>query len=235
MAVNFGGTSTYFGGNNSYMSDIYGLAGTYKQVGKSGSYKNFINSYLKDQKKLGNYSDALESLKSSTTNSEAKKFSNVKSSTDNLYASKKTLSDAFKTTAAKKTDSETGVVSYEKTYDMEKITDAVKSFVSDYNKVVDSVNKSGSETLVSKANVMASRSNQAANKLAEIGITVGTDAKLTVDEDKLKNADTDKVKELFVGSSSYADKVMKDALQVGQTASYAATLSGLSYTMDWYV
>lgn len=79
----------------------------------------------------------------------------------------------------------------------DKVVSAVKTFVSDYNSVV---NAAKGSTLTGKTAYVANMmSSTAANsgKLAEIGVKVNTNGTLTIDEAKLKAADLSKVQELF--------------------------------------
>lgn len=92
--------------------------------------------------------------------------------------------------------------------DSKKVVDAVKKFASDYNKVVGFLeeNSSKSTKIEGLADSFGAIKNKS-NSLAEIGITVGEDGKLSINEGKLKsvvNSDYKKIKNIFGGSSGIA-------------------------------
>lgn len=94
--------------------------------------------------------------------------------------------------------------------DSKKVVDAVKKFANDYNKVVSFLDKNSSKStkIEGLADSFESIKNKS-NSLAEIGITVEDDGRLSVNEDKLKsvvNSDYKKVKNVFGGSSGIASE-----------------------------
>ena len=68
--------------------------------------------------------------------------------------------------------------------------------------------------------------------LSKIGITIGENNQLTINEEKLKNANVHDVSSLFQGSGSYGDAVQNLARQSYQLANSQAyqSGSGSSYT-----
>ena len=76
-------------------------------------------------------------------------------------------------------------------YDTDKIAKAVSSFVKDYNSLVSSTADSSSRYVLNSASNMVNYTRANADLLKKIGISVGSDNKLTVDEDKLKASDMD--------------------------------------------
>ncbi len=95
----------------------------------------------------------------------------------------------------------------EKKADTEKICSEVKEVVEAYNDMVEAMTKEGGTV-----NEMYMRqlhgfvvSNK--SKLEKVGITENKSNQLTIDKDKLKNAETEVLKELFQGDGSFADKL----------------------------
>jgi flagellar hook-associated protein 2 len=92
--------------------------------------------------------------------------------------------------------------------DSKKVVDAVNKFASDYNKVVSFLDKNANKSTKIEGladSFQAIKYNK--NSLSEIGITVGDDGKLSLNQDKLKNVvgnDYKKVKNIFGGSSGMA-------------------------------
>ena len=69
------------------------------------------------------------------------------------------------------------------------------------------------------------------NSLEKVGITIGSDNRLSLNEETFKNADFNKVKSLFNGGSSYAGIVSTSASRIAATSSartdsYANVLYG---------
>lgn len=106
-----------------------------------------------------------------------------------------------------------------------KVVSAVKTFVADYNSVVNAAKDS---TLTSKTAYVANMmSSTAANsdKLSEIGVKVNTNGTLTIDEAKLKTADLTKVQELFS-----ADDIMSYGSKLSSRVQFAGASSGTKKT-----
>ena len=105
-------------------------------------------------------------------------------------------------------------------YDKDKIYNAVKGFVNDYNKVIDSALYSGNQSLQASASSMGNTTRIMSRSLNDVGISMGRDGKLSIDEETFKNSNMDKVKQLFNGSGSYAKTVGNAAARIESTANY---------------
>lgn len=94
--------------------------------------------------------------------------------------------------------------------DGKKIIDAVKKFANDYNETVNLLDKNSSKSTKLEDLADSFKSTKdSSSSLSEIGITVGNDGRLFVNEDKLKsavNSDYKKVKNIFSGSSGIANQ-----------------------------
>lgn len=106
---------------------------------------------------------------------------------------------------------------------VDKVASAMKAYVSDYNNVVSAAKNS---TLSNKtayvANMMSSTAANA-DKLSEIGVTIGMGGKLELDESKLKAADISKVQELFS-----ADNIMSYGSTVASRLQFAGATTNTS-------
>ena len=78
--------------------------------------------------------------------------------------------------------------------DKDKLVSNVKSFVEDYNTVVDSLQKSESVDALKKGVYMTNTAKAYSSALGRIGLRVGSDNKLTLNEETRKAADTNTVK-----------------------------------------
>ena len=92
-------------------------------------------------------------------------------------------------------------------YDWDSITKAVKSFVKDYNDVVEQAGNSDSKDVLRNAVWLTGMTGATGKTLSKIGITIGKGNKLELDEETLKKSDISTLKTLFSGYNSFADKV----------------------------
>ena len=93
-----------------------------------------------------------------------------------------------------------------KEYDTDAIYKAVSDFVSNYNSLVEKTGKSDDNSVLRNASSMVSYTKANQSLLKSIGITIGSDNKLSVDAEKFKQSDMAVVKSTFTGSSSFGQK-----------------------------
>ena len=106
--------------------------------------------------------------------------------------------------------------------DKDKLLSNVKNFVEDYNTTVDSLQKSESVDALKKGVYMTNTAKAYSSALGRIGLRVGTDNKITLNEDTLKNADTNAVKSLLGGTYSFTSKAADKANQISKAANLKA-------------
>lgn len=114
--------------------------------------------------------------------------------------------------------------------DKDKLVSNVKTFVEDYNTTIDSLQKSGSVDALKKGLYMTNTAKAYSGALGRIGLKVGTDNKLALNEDTLKAADTNSVKSLLSGNYSFATKAADKASQISKAANLKAQV--VSYNQD---
>ena len=129
-------------------------------------------------------------------------------------------------------------------YDKDAIYKAVKSFVKDYNKLVDETEDSDTRSILQARKTMINQTKANKTALAAVGITIDSDNNLSIDEEKFKNADMAKVKDLFQGVNSFGDKTKTQITKIDtyaeKEAAKANTYSDTgsysnNYTSgDWY-
>lgn len=173
-------------------SDLLALMKKADQVRSKDYQKNMINEY----KKAFSGSDV------GTYESEKK----LSSDAANLSKSASVLA------SASKADFE----------DKDKLLSNVKNFVEDYNTTVDSLQKSESVDALKKGVYMTNTAKAYSSALGRIGLRVGTDNKITLNEDTLKNADTNSVKSLLGGTYSFTSKAADKANQISKAANLKA-------------
>ena len=202
----------------SSMSGLYSTLTDYSSI-KSGGYGKLLKAYYAKQSDSSSESSTTSETDTLTTTTD-KKLTLIKSSADDLKES------AAKLTATGEkslfTDEQTAV-----TDDMYK---AVKSFVSDYNDVMENASGSSNSNVSRNASNLAQLSTVFTKSLSEVGITINSDNTLSVDETKFKEADVDKVATLFNGKNSYASMVSQRADFIGNAAVTASTSSGSLYS-----
>ena len=181
------------GMNQNFLSDYASI--------KNGSYARLMKSYYGTGQTLGSVpSSSKKSTKTSNVldkileeRKNPKVSKNVQEANENLT---KGISNLKSSVSALQSDG-----TYTNTENgqsaADKVVSAMKTFVSDYNNVVNSAKGS---TLANKtayvANMMGSTAANA-DKLEEIGIRVNARGNLELNEAKLKAADLSKVQELF--------------------------------------
>lgn len=188
---------------------------------KNGSYGKLVKSYYRNEE---NEKAAATSEKSSAN------LASVRSGADSLKSAADALSDPklWEKKKIKTKNEETGEEEEKEDYDWDAITKAVNSFADAYNSVIGSSGNSDSKDVLRNASWMVGDTEKTAKLLEKVGIEVGADNKLTVNEDKLKEANVGTLKLLFTGHNSFADKVSSKASSISRAAAKTAA----TYTKD---
>ena len=213
-AYNASTISALFAGLNNSSSGTslsYGIDFTTYNLIKNGSYSKLMRKYYSNQ--------ASESTDGATANKNTGKVqsidiqkNNATVNRDNAASLVDSASELKKYSLWSKVDKTDKDGNTAKEYDTDKIAKAVSSFVKDYNSLVSSTADSSSRYVLNSASNMVNYTRANADLLKKIGISVGSDNKLTVDEDKLKASDMAEVK-----------TVIKDTGSKGQTKSAKAS------------
>jgi len=166
----------------------------------------------------------------------------MRSSADSLKKSAEALGNAslYEKKKFKKKDEETGEETEVEDYDWDAITKAVKSFVDDYNAVVEQAGNSETKNVLRNAAWMTSITEKAGNLLSKAGITVGKGNKLEFDEDALKEKtalgksgieldNISTLKSLFTGYGSFGSQISQKASAI---SSAAARTKGVDKTYN---
>lgn len=220
MTSFFGVNDSFFGTNTSYSANN-NVLGDYAMI-KNGTYKKLLNAYY--TKKSGESTDETEESKEKK--SEKTKLMQTKSQAEAL----KSAADDLKSGKIfEEITDEDGKV----TYNTEEIAKKVKSFVSAYNDMLDASSEVDTKSVLRKTLWMIGNTKSNSTLLDKVGISIGKDNKLSVDEEKLKKADISSLKVLFSGKGSLADKVSSKASEIGNLANSALKNiknSGSAYT-----
>lgn len=216
------------GSSKSTGSGLFGInLSEYASI-RSGSYGKLMRSYFSmDSTKGTSKSDdstknTIEDLATTTSTS--------KDSTKTLAAIESDAKELTDSAKALYTRSNNKVFTKDSggSYDTDKIYKAVKRFADDYNSMLDTAGKSSTNRISRSVSSMKNETFYNEKPLKEIGITVDEKTgKLSVDETTFKSADTEKIKNLFNGTGSYAYSV---ATKAAMTESYAKSEAAKSNT-----
>ena len=202
--------------NSNSSSGIFGsssILGDYAMI-KNGSYKKLMKAYYSNESSSSVSSDDAKKETSALTklNTDAKELKD---------AASKLLSTGEKSVFNKvtKTDEDGNTTTG---YDTDAIYKAVKGFVDSYNSVVEQADKVSDDKSKDRVVSMIKNTGLNANLLDKIGITIGDDYKLTIDEEKFKAADMNTAKTLFNGAGSFASNVSNQSSFLMRQAMEAA-------------
>lgn len=202
----FGATSSFYSNLSQYSSI---RSGAYSRATKAYYAKNPVKK-TEDTSK-----NPVKKNQVSKWNASNAALSDVKDEAKELIDSAKKLTSTGKGNMFAK----------ESEYDKDEAYKAVSSFVNNYNDTVSALGKTANVSVSNAGNSMTRMTNVMSKSLAKVGITVGTDGKMSVDEETFKKADMSSVKSLFNGNSSYASIVSSSASRIETTASNQITQS----------
>ena len=102
--------------------------------------------------------------------------------------------------------------------DSEKLLEGVNEFVSSYNNTLDKLKNSDSTLALQKGVSLVSTTAAYSKSLSKIGISVGKDNKLSIDEAAFSKANAGSVKSIFSGGYSFASKTADKANYIDRVA-----------------
>lgn len=231
MRFNFDVTSLFGGLNSNNNNNLFGgiNLSDYSLI-KRGGYKKLMKSYYDEQSGKTTHKNNVTTNKKEQAVDKTG-LTQMKKESDGL----KSAVEAFnKDDLWKQTNGE---------YDMEKITGAVKSFVNEYNDVINQSSKVNSKEISQTMRYMSSMTNTMSKALSKIGVEVGVDGKLSINEDTLKKANVTSIKSMFAGAGSYGAQIEAKASEVSRAtimnssmySSNATLSSGLNGMYDKWI
>lgn len=228
--------------DSSSVSTLFSSLGSSKSTG-SGLFGINLSEYASIRS--GSYGKLMRSYFSmDSTKGTSKSDDSTKNTIEDLATTTSTSKDSTKTLAAIESDAkeltDSAKALYTRrnnkvftkdsggSYDTDKIYKAVKRFADDYNSMLDTAGKSSTNRISRSVSSMKNETSYNEKPLKEIGITVDEKTgRLSVDETTFKSADTEKIKNLFNGTGSYAYSV---ATKAAMTESYAKSEAAKSNT-----
>lgn len=186
---------------------------------KNGSYYQLLKAYYAKKSASESSSSSSSSGDSASTLAAVQTDSDsLKDSADKLI---KTGTDSLFNKKNVTTTNSDGTTSTTYGHDMNAIYKGVKSFVDDYNSMLDSGSNSSNKNVLSQTLNMTNTTKAYSSLLSAVGITVGSDNKLSIDKDAFKAANISSIKSLFNGNSSYAYSISAKSSQINYYASTA--------------
>ena len=228
--------------DSSSVSTLFSSLGSSKSTG-SGMFGINLSEYASIRS--GSYGKLMRSnFSMDSTKGTSKSDDSTKNTIEDLATTTSTSKDSTKTLAAIESDAkeltDSAKALYTRSnnkvftkdsggsYDTDKIYKAVKRFADDYNSMLDTAGKSSTNRISRSVSSMKNETSYNEKPLKEIGITVDEKTgRLSVDETTFKSADTEKIKNLFNGTCSYAYSV---ATKAAMTESYAKSEAAKSNT-----
>lgn len=177
--------------------------------GKSSSRKRLTNSLLSTNKYSNRYNTQTNKT---TATSTATTYMNMKENAGKLQSAATKLLD---------TGDDSIYAKAEESGDTSQITSQVKDFVNQYNSTVRNLKSAGGRVDTSYYNQMTSYASMYRNSLEATGVTRNSDGTLSVNENALKKASVEQLKQTWGGSSSFAAR----AGQVAANVQYNAVTS----------
>ena len=190
---------------------------------RSGSYKKLVQSYYNK--------DKVESKKSKTDKIDDKKTTKIDYKDTTGLSKMKKESDALASSVEALDNADLWTLKDGK-YDMDKIADAVKTFVNEYNDTVSQSSKVTNSDVSKQISNMESMTSIMSKNLSKIGITAGADGKLTLNEETLKGANMKDIKSLFDGANSYASQIQKYANDASKAAVNGSSIYSANGTLS---
>lgn len=161
---------------------------------KSGAYKKLLSAYYKNEKS------------SAAKNTEPDKAEKIKLVTAKSDASKlKAGAEALKKTELTEEN-------------RDNIKEKLQSFVDGYNALIDSGSAVDTQSVLRNELWMTQMTAKNAGVLEDIGIKIGTDNKLSIDDEKFAKAQLTTMKTLFQGNDSYMGRVAARASSIESIA-----------------
>ncbi len=208
--------SSYGNTSNSYSSN--NIISEYASI-KNGSYKKLLKAYYAKTKDSQSSSTSTSADDSATITKLKSSANSLKKAADKLLATGK---DSLFEKKEITTKNEDGTTTTKMDYDRDAIYKAVKDFADSYNSMLDAGSSSDAKSILRDTLSMTGSAKGYSNLLSKIGITVGSNNKLSVDEDVLKSANMTTVKSALNDTLSFVGKVADKATQLERHANIEA-------------
>ena len=208
---------------------------------KNGSYKKLLRAYYAlDEDGAKKYTQSAIKNNTKTSGKEqAKKLAAVENSADEVKEAADALLAQGSKSVFKKVETKDASGKETLAYDTDAIYKAVDKFVTSYNTLVDKTGDSDNERVLKTAVSMVNNTKANEKLLGTIGITITSENKLSLDEEKFKASDMEAVKAVFNKTTSfgyqtsanaslvsfYAERAASQAVMYGENGTYSYNYS----------
>ncbi|MDD6038755.1 MAG: hypothetical protein PUD20_08190, partial [bacterium] len=170
---------------------------------RNGSYGKLLKAHYAEEKKTTASSKPATDKKNDPTVKNTG-LAQLKKESDSLKTAAENLKkeDLWKQTDGK--------------YNMDKIADAIKTFAGEYNDTLAKASQVTPKAIATDVKYMKSMTATMSNALSKVGITIGFDGSMSVNEEKLKTANGSSVKSLFSGATSYGAQIAQKASEISR-------------------
>lgn len=131
--------------------------------------------------------------------------------------------------AAEALNSFAGKLQYGGDYDKEEAKALLQDFVKDYNSLIENLSDSEQDSVLQKGVILVNTAKTFSGSLGRVGIEVGSDNKLTFNEDYMDQISATDLKSTF-NKGGFADKAAQKAEQITRLAGSVGTWS---YNADY--
>ena len=197
---------------NSPAGDLSGLLSDYSSI-KRGTYGKLLKAYYAKEPSAAKGNNTTTTDKKITANAETSVYNKVSTSADSLQKSIDTLS------------------SLDASKDATETLKAVQNYVKDYNSFLSASGDTGNSTITGRTETIKAATASYNKQLSSLGINVGSDGKLSLDEDAFNKADKSGMSSLFSAKASYGYSVKVSAGMAASNANYESTKTSL-YTSN---
>ena len=186
---------------NNFHDNIYSLITNHATI-RNGVFYKALKNYYKNQESVDDSSIEETKKPQSTYLSELKdNLSKVKGKENSIKLAINNAKSGEKLNKINGTS--------DKSY-MDKVVSTISDFVDTYNNILDSTKNIDSTKVLRNVLLMTSTTSYNSQSLRDIGITIGSDNRLSVDKDKLKDANISTIDSLF-GHNSYGEYIANKA------------------------
>ena len=190
-------------GQMSWLSDYSSI--------KSGAYGKLLKAYYRQ--------DSESSADDKGSASDISKLVGKNGAAPELSEETKAYSKAA-TTADALQKSIRDIRSLPEDADDDKTYEALSSFVKSYNEAADAAGSTQDKSISNRLTSIRQATASAAKSLNAVGISVGSDGRLSIDKDRFAGADRSDIGKLFAEKGSYASSVNVSAEMIRSTANY---------------
>lgn len=207
--------NTLFSGlSNGSRSSNSGLLGIniadYSAI-RTGSYFKLMKAYYGGNDSASKIVETNKKTSTSTAKDDTKTLAKIEDAAEELKSASDALLDKTKKSVFNKVTTTDAKGNTTTDYDKDAIYKKVSAFVDSYNNLLKKSEDSNTNGILNAVSSMVRTTDSNEKLLSKVGITVGVDNKLSIDEETFKKADMSLVKSLFNGNGSYGYQVSAKA------------------------